>query len=144
MKKLLTMCTLLLNITPVLAVENHDSINRMPARETQYSMRLNKGISRECRITIFMNKNQTHFIRKDFTSNSFVSFQEFYANQDENLRNESQKYNLSENIGDKYKKVSFTLEEDGNIYILFDGWDKTENKYLPSKMNLFEKANCEF
>jgi hypothetical protein len=84
MKILLWISVFTLNITPILATENNDSINRMPARETQYTMKLNKGLSKDCRITIFMNKNQTHFIRKDFTPNSLVSFQEYYADQDEN------------------------------------------------------------
>lgn len=144
MKILLWISVLALNTTPAFATGNIDAINRMPARENQYSMRLNKGVSRDCRITIFMNKNQTHFIRKDFTTNSIVSFQDFYANQDENLKNESNKFILSESIGNNYKKLSYTLEEDGNIYLLFDGWDETENKFLPSKMVLFEKANCKF
>ena len=143
MKILLWISVLALNMTQAMAVGNNDGINRMPARENQYSMKLNKGLSRDCRITIFMNKNQTHFIRKDFTPNSFVSFQEFYANQDENLQKETQKYNLADSIGSNYKKVSYTLEEDGNIYLLFDAWDKTENRFLPSKMSLFENAGCD-
>ena len=143
MKVLLMTMVFVFNIVPAISAENIDGINRMPAREAQYSMRLNKGISKDCRITIFMNKNQTHFIRKDFTPNSLVSFQDFYANQDENLKLDSQKYILSESIGSNFKKVSFTLEQDKNIYILFDAWDPTENKYLPSKMNVFENAKCE-
>ena len=34
--------------------------------------------------------------------------------------------------------LAFSLRFD-----LFDAWDETENKFLPSKMNVFENAKCD-
>jgi hypothetical protein len=117
------------------------TVEKPVKRYEQYNLRLNKVISDECRVAIFVNKNETHFIKVNFSIYSLVPFESFMQEQDQNLKESPNKFDLFETLGGKAKNLIFAMNTEGAITLRYQLLNPEEQVYQSEDALLFEGPN---
>jgi hypothetical protein len=93
-------------------------------------------------VALFVNKNETHFIKIDFTPNSLVSFEQFLKEQDQRLKESSEKFDLEATLGGENKNHIFSLEGNGDIVVKYQLLDPSDQQYKSENALIYENVNC--
>tara|TARA_R100000656_G_scaffold81485_1_gene59682 strand:+ start:35 stop:478 length:444 start_codon:yes stop_codon:yes gene_type:complete len=110
-------------------------------QEAQYSLRLNHMIDDQCRISLFVNKNENHFIVKTFTPRSIPSFESYIEEQDSNLKKEKSKFSIENTLEGKTKNHLFWIEGK-NLIAKYQIYDSSTKTYRSEESMILENLNC--
>ena len=110
-------------------------------QEAQYSLRLNHMIDDQCRVSLFVNKNENHFIVKTFTPRSIPSFENYIEEQDSNLKKEKNKFSIENTLEGKTKNHLFWIEG-RDLIVKYQIYDSTSKSYRSEESMILENLNC--
>ena len=110
-------------------------------QEAQYSLRLNHMIDDQCRVSLFVNKNENHFIVKTFTPRSIPSFENYIEEQDSNLKKEKNKFRIENTLEGKTKNHLFWIEG-RDLIVKYQIYDSTSKSYRSEESMILENLNC--
>lgn len=116
-------------------------VDKTIEQEAQYSLRLNHIFEDQCRIAVFLNKNENHFIVKTFTPRQIPSFERFIEDQDSYLKKDKRKFSLKDTLEGKTKNHLFWIEG-RNLIAKYHIYDKALKDFRPEESLILENLNC--
>lgn len=141
-KYIITIMSLFLGLSVQAKTEAEFKAEADAIRKNQYTLSFNKFINPDCRVVVFSNKTNEHFIVKKFKTNSIPDFKTYIEDQDVNLQNESEVYLFTSVLSGKTRKYSYYIEKK-DLVIRYELLSEINEKYSSVESILFENITCE-